>query len=256
MPPRTAGELLLICRPHPRFSDGDILDARNRRQIRHCHAQLLSSVKEAGRNGDGLRPSGTLFEVGQQQSCLYKMERVSRTECRSTNLDTLQQKIVGPDIDADGDFINLGPYIRRHGRGPRHSMFGTTGREYWYSGYRKDGQPNHARLNQWWQEIEARTAHREADFPHWPFSYKERRVFLMLSVDDFTDAEATILTEPLLDESIPGQQIVIELRKRWIQWRDLPDIGDPIDVTNRDVETDVREARDHIRATITREKTR
>lgn len=251
---KTSGELLLVCRPHPSYSDGDILLARNRRQIRYCYAQQLSSVKDAGFTRDGLRPSGTLFEVGQRNVCRFRMERVSRTECLRIELDTLVQTIVGPTMSPDGYFIHVQQFIDSRMKHPRHSLFGTPGREYWYEIHRKGPYPDHAMLDAWWAEIEARTVDRESDYPRFPFAPLQRRKYLAVSVDDFDDVQCGDLTRPLLDKSIPDVELIVEPRKHWIDWRTLPDIGDPTAIINPTRDTDARDTRDYTRDTIVLEK--
>jgi len=247
------GQLLLVVGSHPRYDDGDILVARNRRLIRYAHAQHICSVKDAGFNGDGLRPSGTLFELMQAKQHLYKFDRISSSEVRRTNLDTLEEDTISATPNAAGEYMHVQTFIDRRKNQARHSLFGSTGSEYWYGKRRKEVSPPQTTLDVIWTEIEARTAHRETSYVNWPFSERELTGFLALSVNDFSDADQVDLESQLVDESNPENPIIVKRRKNWIDWRELRDVVEA-DVLNGSLPVDIRGLRKHVRQEIKQTK--
>lgn len=237
------GQLAIQAGAHPTYEDEDVLVAKNRRAIRCCHAEHVCHVKHVALNRDGLRVADSLPDMMRSHVYQYKCQRVSRTEINRITLATLDEELMF-EIDLPG-------WIRKRLRHARHGIFGSTGREYWY-----DGRFNatHAALDKVWTEIEGRTASREVDHVHWPFTPAELRQVLTISVDDFDDTESGKLTAPLMDDSDPLDPVMVKKRKRHVNWRALQDVVGA-DVLDKEVSVDIRSVRKHIRATIVDTKT-
>ena len=75
-------ELLLKVDDGSNYEDGDVLCAFNRRRIRWCHAQHLTTIRYDVFNGDGLRPVGSLAQKALELTKQYRFRRISRTEVR------------------------------------------------------------------------------------------------------------------------------------------------------------------------------
>lgn len=251
----THAHLLILPGPHPTYEDGDILCAMNRRRIRCSHAERICHVKHAGFNSSGLRPIDSLPDMFQQNTYELKTERIGPNQFRKTRLadgENFEFEADVEHLDFDGKLKNFSTeFISNAVRHLRHRIFGTAGSEYWYGGRTNASM---AKLDTIWQEIEARSPHREADFPHWPFTRRELSRFLAISTDDFDDATAGILTAPLVDETDPDNPVTVKKRKNKSNWRRLQNIveADVLDFSKR---LDVR-AQPYVRGDIVQEKTR
>lgn len=206
--------------PDPAYQDGDIIEAFNRRRIRSVHAEHICHLKNFGFTSDGLRPislAQTFFEETYQ----YKFERVSQDEVRRTDLTTLDTEIFGSTPNPNGEHIFVELYLARRKSHPKHRIFGTPGNEYWFGGRKNT---SHAALDQVWQAIEAQTIEREVNYTKWPLSLEERKAYLAITVDDFTDAESIELTTPVtetyIDRGREGQRIV-KKRARFTNFNSL-----------------------------------
>ncbi len=208
------------------WQDGDIVDAFNRRRIRHAHAGAICHVKH-GRT--------VLPELYQAKTYQFKFERVSKTEVRRTNLITLDADIVSKKPNAKGEQIDVPLFIARRLKHPRHRIFGSAGQERWYGG---QVTATHAILDEVWVEIEARTEHRESNFMLWPFTEAEQKDFLILPTDDFISFIGEEYKTPLLDDD--GE--VVQNRKHRIDWQaDLGlSAGEKADVQDKDKPVDWR----------------
>lgn len=246
------GQLLLVVGDHARYEDGDVLVAKNRRAIRFCHAQHICWP----RDGEGRKIGGM---VGDTQPLLeklfcetyqYKWERVSETEIKRTNLVTLSEVVYGstPVEDPDRPRHMIHCHVAQHfafrKRTKKMPLFGSPREEVEYGGRIN---ASHAKLDNVWAEIEARTAEREAEHVDWPFTPRELSRFLAISVDDFDDAEAGELMAPLMDETDPDNPVRVKRRKHSIAWRGLRDVmeADVLDFTKQ---VDMRPVRKQVRA--------
>lgn len=178
--------------------DGDVLVAVNNRRIQSVHAQHICHKDKIGFKPDGYREAGTLLDMMLSKTRQYKFERISRTEIRRTNLKTLDQDVIGPNANADGEYMDVPLYIERRLRHPKHLIFGTPGNEYWYGGNTDQSQ---TAVDAVWTEIEARTPNRKADFTQWPFTDTELRHYAIRSVADMTDEQVAEFTADKVDQN-------------------------------------------------------
>lgn len=255
--PGNKANLLVIPGTHPRYEDGDILCAINKRRIREVNAERICHVKHAGFNSDGLRQIGTINELFLKKTSKYKFERISATEVRRTIIGTPTQHVLSHVpilLDGRMQAINVAEFLARRKRNPKHAIFGTDGSEIWYG---KRITPSWSTLNSVWQDIEDNTLNKETDNFDWPFSQREMSRFLVLSVDDFSDAEAGRLTEPVVRETGTGNGLpefpeIVKMRRNFIKWRTLRDVveGDVLDFSKQ---VDIR-GRKHVRQQIVEQK--
>jgi hypothetical protein len=216
------------------YQDGDILCAFNRRRIRQVHAEHVCDVRKTAFNRDGLRVD-SLARDFRERTARYRFERVSATELLRTDLATLATKTIGPTPDEDGHYCHVDQYLARRKASPNHAIFGTEGAEVFYEGMRRT---DHAALDLVWQDIEAKSAFREADHTLWPLSEREKRHFLALPVDDFDDTERGVMETPAF-----SGQTVTKIRQRKVAWQALlpTPVGKTIqEIQNRGIAVDIR----------------
>ncbi len=227
-------QLFLMTGSNPVYEDGDILSVFNRRCIRGMWADNICQPRNFGFNSDGLRNPGTLPEKYQENAYQFRFERISATEVRRTDLKTLDQVVLGPTptlIDGTQQYIFVDEFIARRKSNSRHKIFGSDGAEIWYGGKL---DVSWTKLDTIWEEIESRSLaelgeqKNEVDHRDWPATARELSRFLIVSVNDFDDATAATLIEPLFD--VDGETI-LKKRKNFIQWRQLRDTveGDVLD---------------------------
>lgn len=226
-------------RPDPAFQDGDIIHATNQRRIRDVHAQHICHKRNAGFQPNGLRLVGTLIESRLAAVMQYKFERISAREVRRTNFLTLDVDVLSDTPNAGGEYIHLVEYIQRRLRHPTHLMFGAPGREVWYGG---NTISTNANLDKVWQEIEAKTAHREADYTRFTWTDAELKNYLTITVDDFDNAERAELEESVYDLKDPDNPILMQKRKRMVDWQNVLGLsaGDKSNITAPGTTVDIR----------------
>ncbi len=158
------------------YEDGDIVDAFNRRRIRHVHAQHICHVKH-GRS--------ELSEVYRAKTRQFLFQRVSKLEVVRTNLLTLAGEILSDKPNASGEYIDVPLFIARRLKHPRHGIFGPPGVERWYGG---TTTATHAILDDVWAEIEGRTQYQESEprFQQYPLSVERPAERIVLELDGRT----------------------------------------------------------------------
>lgn len=257
--PHNFGTLLLKVgtdAPDPRYQDGDIVCAFNRRRTRHCHAEVICNRRGAGFTSQGLRPSGSLAERYYQRTHQFKFERVSPTTVVRTNLWTGEVDVIGPVPNDKGEQIDVAGYIARRRLSPGHKLFGVEGGEVWYGGQQRFDTPT---LDLVWTDIETHSPLREVDHADWPLGLMEFRTHLAIRVNDFDDTEAQALvepdTEPNPDPDEPS--IILKARRRHVPWRSTlrgMSAQRIAKVENRALPVDVRAEVKHVRSQIVRVK--
>lgn len=182
---------------HPQ--DGDIMCAFNNKQIGMKHAQYICRVTKVQFNSDGLNPLNCLTAKMLAKTSLYKFERVSRTEVKRINLDTLNETVFGIKPNANGEQINVEQYLYRRLNHLSHIVFGSKGREIWY-GKHFHRAIDSAVVNDVWNIIETDTSKRRANYTLFPFAPREKQIWLVLKSDEFSNEESFNLTRPDLPQ--------------------------------------------------------
>jgi hypothetical protein len=239
------GILEMITGSHQTYEDGDIKSAINRRGIRQMFAEQICWPRKANGQGriGGMLGTGTLLEDFLSRIMQYKFERISPLEVRRTDLVTTDQEVFG---SGSGDWPL---YLARRKASEKKPIFGTTGSEIWYGGKTRG---NHANLDLIWDVIETRTPEREVDWM--ATSMGNRKKFLIVYVDDFDDATAGDLTQPLYDVTDPNNPVLVKKRKNWGAWRGLRDVVEA-DVLDKTVQVNIAEIRKHVRSEFVSTKT-
>lgn len=208
------------------YQDGDILCAFNQRRIRLVHSQHICKPKSFTSNG--LRQDGSLSEKFLSRTRQYKFERVGKDTVKRIVIATSEEEILGSTPNQQGEAIDVDLFVRRRLSHPNHMIFGSPGREVWYGG-QVDYQDSV--LSDVWTDIEAGSAFREINYRLWPLTEKEKRTYLALSVDDFSDGEAQGMVEPeTVEEDDPvkvGKKVLrlIKARKHFIEWEKLKELS-------------------------------
>ena len=182
-----SAELILKIGNSTDFKDGDIIHAMNDRKILGVHAQHICHVKNFGKKANGLRQSGTLLEDYLENTMQYRFERINTTQIKRTDIELGTFEIFGEPK------IYVQQYVDRRVKSPRHKMFGEKGSERWYGG---DTKTTLIQINKVWDKIEAKTSNNRVDFKEFPFTDREQSGYLVITVDDMTNAEAGELEQP------------------------------------------------------------
>jgi hypothetical protein len=227
------------------YDDNDVFDAFSRYRIHKTHIEHICDPTKSGFTAEGLRPDG-LSRIYCESVYEYRCETISATEYKRTHLGTLDEIIVGPppqyDIEINTPYVHLAEKLDWMLRNPRHQVFGTLGSEVWYGGRQRFTKPIAAYL---WTEIEARTVYRKVNFRRWPAQRRDLKEFLMIPVQDFSEARAEHLIQPLLhptDVDEQGNPIVVKRRKCFLPWRLIAGLTaeDLIDIPNRAKRVELR----------------
>jgi hypothetical protein len=226
--------------PNPAYQDGDIIAAFNQRRIRQVHAEHICDINNFGFKSDGLRPD-SISRTIQDLTREYRFERISETQVNRIILATQSiETFSNPEIDVKS-------FVERRLNHPKHRIFGTPGSEVWYGG---DTDFSNAKLNTVWQQIEAQTPNLESNFTLWPLGTQDKKSFLSIKVDDFTDEETVELTSKETDTSDPLSEIV-QKRKWRVDWKSLTLPASIPDIQDRTKEVDVRNVNGLTRANVT-----
>jgi len=210
-------DLLLICQPHAKYEDGDILFAFSERRISSCHVEEACHIKRAPRERSGHCVRGTRQEDLEAARYSHRIERDGRDFVRYINQATGDEFIIGSEPvevpDQHGRVrpmhMHVDEYFRFLLKNPRNRVFGTAGREVCYGG--KHDLPM-AKLDVLWQRIEAETPLRKADHTHFPITPVEKRLFLPVRMGPMSDAEADDLVRPMLD--VRNAEFPVKVRER------------------------------------------
>lgn len=216
-----------------RYQDGDIICAFNRRRIRACHAEMICHVKHVSFNGDGLNPADSLPVHWFENTHQFKFERVSNKEIRRTNLLTLEEDIISDVPNEKGEYMDVPLYLARRKKHEMHRIFGTEGNEFWYGG---NVDASNTKLDKVWEKIEELTVKREADHQLWPLSSTEKKHFLALPVDDFTEEERGEYESSELD----NEGRVIKKRNNKVNYALLVSVQKLLNIQDKTKEVDLR----------------
>jgi hypothetical protein len=210
--------------PDPAYQDGDILVAMNNKRVKSTHVQMLTHQKHMTRSGDGLLPENCLHDHWCKRMHQYKFQRVSKWEIDRITLATMDSERLSNIPNAKGERIHVPQYVGRRMNHPRNRMFGTVGLEWWYGGRTT---VTDALLDEMWDEIEVQTIHRRNQdfYTKWPFTTREKQVFLILATNDFSDIEKEEMVEPetiTVNEGTEDEhEEIVKKRKRRVDWRNL-----------------------------------
>lgn len=201
-------ELAIKVSDSPSFRDGDVLEPFNRRRIRATHAQHICSLRNAGFNADGLRPTGSLADRYLLLTSEYLFRRVGDRQVERVDLFQSQTTTL-MSVDA----LDARKQVSDRLRHPRRPLFGRRGAEHWYGGR---VSTDHATLDAVWEQIHLHSQLREQNHTRWPATDSELRNHLFITTDDFDDQQAGLLKAAVGDE-----RGIIEKRACQVPWRDL-----------------------------------
>lgn len=234
-----------IVHPDDHYQDGDVVCSFNSTRIHATHAGHVGHVKNYGFTTEGLRPDSLASRL-RDISYTYKFVRVSPTEVKRIKLADGSEEIIGATPNAKGEYMDVPLFVETRLKRANHGIFGTSGAEYWYGGqvHRDD-----TTVELMWQQIEADTPMRKADHSRWPATPTEKRKFLVLPTQDFTDDTQHNMEsiEIDFDDKQPeydypagiGDRVARKRRAQLADWRGrVPSVAD---VLNTDIEVDLRE---------------
>jgi len=197
------------------YGDGDIITAVNDRHILSSQTQRICHVKKMTRESSGLLPMTSLAWHYQLNTYKYKFTRVSKTEVRRDELGTLNSEVFSKRPNAKGEQMDVKLYIQRRLQHPRNRIFGTKGAEIWFGGRTDSSQ---IKLDLVWDEIEIRTSLLRVNHKALIVPIHELKKRLYLKCVDFTDTEASVLTESEYDETDPDNPVLVNKRKNYVDF--------------------------------------
>lgn len=218
------------------YQDGDIICAFNQRRIRCTHAQYICHIRDTAFNGDGLNVDGIARKY-QEFTYQYKFERVSEKEIKRIELSSMKEEVFSNIPNVKGEHIYVAEYIRRRLLHSIHRIFGTKDNEFWYGG---NTDVSNTIMDNVWTMIEADTVNRESDFTLWPLTVIEKRGFLGLKINDFSEAEAMLFVESEY-KTIGEEKILQKKRRRSIDWQSLILPASKSDIQDKTKSVDIRE---------------
>ncbi len=258
-------ELLLKVGVGANYEDGDIVDAFSQLRIRYTNGGVICHPKLAGFNSDGLRPSASVAKSWLDETREFRISRLvggtlERTTLANGDTESLLQS--SDEVDA---------WVTERTKSSIHRVFGTTSREFWYDG---DTNYNHTAMDLAWTAIESQTSELEVNHVLCRLGSKDKRVFLAIAVDDFTETQLRRMLIPKYDKTVAefdteygswragGKigdspvRLMLVKRTRWVDWQN--DLGFNAtrrgQVQDKNVTVDVREEQTYTRATIERVK--
>jgi len=224
--------------PDPQWQDGDIIHGMNDLRIHDVHAQHICHKNLIGFTGDGLRPANSLTEMYLSRVKQYKFERLSVKEMKRTTLSTLDEEVLSDKPNAKGQVIDVGLYIQRRLQHDKHLIFGGLGSEVWYGGRTT---ATTAIIDDIWTEIESMTANLKANFGKFPWGLNDQKDHLVITVDDFDNAERAELESSVYDKADPP--VMTKKRKNKVDWETLPGLTQKIidDVKTDGLKVEIRD---------------
>lgn len=218
----------------PQWQDGDIIHAMNDLRIHNVHAQHICLSNNLDK--DNRRwIDRNLAEMHLAEIYQYRTERISKTEARVTDQWTLESIIKSDVPNQYGHIMYVDEFFRRRMVGTPWLVFGSSGAEVWYHGKARYLATEDTHI---WNQIEMMTAQRKVNYTSYPRGNEGRFQNLVITVDDFDEAERGELESSILDDN--GN--LLRMRKNKVDWKTLPGMTQNIidDVDKPDVEVDIR----------------
>jgi hypothetical protein len=230
------------------YKDGDIVAAFNHKRIRGVNAEHICWSRDGqGKKKGGFLPTDIILEFFLSKVYQYKFQRIGVDTATRTNLVTMEVDNISKTSTNVELKMDVAEYVNRRLASSKKPIFGSHGLEVWYGGHVVADGP---RLDDIWAQIEILTSNREENNIRWPITEREKKKFLVISVDEFDDGEAQALVESemvYVDPDNTETASVGKKRKRYIEWRKLPDVVEA-DVLNGSVAVDIR-GRKNVRQT-------
>jgi len=252
-------ELLLKVGATASYKDGDILCAFSRRRIayEHCHLQCWKrnpvTRRLASLDVDGLIPTTDVLYDYCENFQEYRLEQLSKKEGLITRLSDAAEirfnsNQTFTDFSGKAVQMDIELYVARRLASLKRAnaqgkpLFKGTNGAIWHGG--KSATTNVAKLNTVWNSLVTKnglvkTAPR---FRHFPLGKQDLLSHLAIAVNDFNDTTAEMLVEPDLDLTDPENPIVVQKRKRYIDWKaHLADMGvTEAGIRNKRTKIDIR----------------
>lgn len=201
----------------PHYQDGDIVEAFSEERVLRMYAEQLCV--------------GWLREEYLKATSRYVFQRVgSFVERYDQNLG--ETEVLGVVPNAKGEYINVEQFLAR-----KRELFGSKGSERWYGGN------SGASYGAIWDQIEALSASRRANYHDWPLSDTEKRHFLPISccgTGELSHGTACSRLESIY--SGEDNQVILNKRRWRVPYWDLTEsLGVSVaDVRNSDTIVDLR----------------
>ncbi len=112
------------------YKDGDIVQAFSNDKILMCHAEMKCHVNNFPLDDvTGLRPNDGLLMKFIEKTSKFKFVRVSHTEVKKINLDTLVETTIGASPNGDGESMHLHSFLTDRFQNSNHLIFGQSDAE-------------------------------------------------------------------------------------------------------------------------------
>lgn len=208
------------------YRDGDIIHAMNDIQLLGRHSCIITDHRKI--KGGFFKPLTSLAYYRLRAFSRFMFERISTKEIRRTNLVNSNVDILSDVPNENGHYIHLEEYIARRKRAGKRPMFGDEATCVWFEGTREITM---SRMNTLWTNyIIPQTGLFPADYRRREYSASHLRRYLVIVTNDFSNARRAWLESPGMDETDPENPVFVRRRKRYVDWRNIPDMdGTTID---------------------------
>ena len=206
--------------PNPKFQDGDIVTSFNDRRILQVHTEHAARTNAHFKN-NVLRDENSLFYVFCKETYEYIFERVSKYEVKRTSLIDGSAELfsnIPKHINGTLQYIDVPLFLARRLKYRRHAIFGNTGAEFWFSGKRDFSMQ---KLESFWPNVEDRAKIKRDQCTRWPLTHIEKKHFLGLGVDDFSDAKSSHLLKSITVEILEDVFLTTQARQCFCEWKSL-----------------------------------
>ncbi len=228
--------------PDPSPQDGDPIVVVGRPQVRDQAFRTICDVN--GCPADHRLANGI---IRADSPCYrYQLETMrTRIEVLSSDERRIVDQATGQSARESGPRIAalIRQTVARRLR--QRTLFGTRAHPVWFAGgYR---EPDAAAVLRIWNTIETQTPERRTAWTRWRWGSEERRVHLVLPIEEVTQVRMRALQEPeteVIGTDDDGQPIVEVRRYRQhrVPWQELGLPQTPEQVRDPNVESDLRDA--------------
>jgi hypothetical protein len=201
-------ELLIINKtrgPNPAYQDGDVVLALDQERI------LWNNAKNIYRPDNFLPNSITgyyddpLLASYLENISKYKYIRLNSNEVQRTNLDNSYETVLSTIPNYRGESIQVDDVINKKLRTPSHYIFGSCGKEVWYS-----DEIRAFNVDKIWSDIETHSQYRKSDNLTWPLTETEKYLFLSISCAHIHDGKIEQCSKNTASEKVqPIQENIL-----------------------------------------------
>lgn len=195
-----AASVAVKVRDGSNYEDGDVVQVFTDHHIQALHAEVITNPWKAPMDENKLRPNDSTSRFWCEKVYEYRFERVSTNQVIRFNQWTGTSDLLSDVANRNGEYIFVELYIQRR-KNEGYPLFGEPGREVWFGGNRSITPEV---LDTIWEEIEAKTEYKRVDHTLFPHTDLEKKHFLILPIENLSEADAEAIDSPLFEMLEPG----------------------------------------------------